>query len=89
MVNDGSKRRTDPASTAGTWLAERGFGWLAEAAGGTLRPLAPLLAQLLWVAQPGLALLGQRQATGALAEWLENPDGSPERFPPSQRPEGR
>lgn len=35
-----------------------------------LEPLGPLAAQLLWIGQPVLAALGQREAAGELAERL-------------------
>ena len=79
--------RSHLVDTAGIWLTDSGFGWLADAAGSAARPLAPLLAQLLWIAQPGLALFGQGQATGALAELLDSPGGLPGHPPPSHQPE--
>ena len=40
-----------------------------------IEPIAPLLAQGLWVAQPLAGLWDGRRAVGDLAEWLEAPDG--------------
>jgi hypothetical protein len=43
-----------------------------------LEPLGPLGAQLIWVAQPAVHLMGRdlwRDALTALAEALEEPDG--------------
>jgi hypothetical protein len=39
------------------------------------QPLALLAAQLLWIAQPTLGLLGSRRRLGRLAELLERPAG--------------
>jgi hypothetical protein len=58
-----------------------GLGDVASAVMEALQPLAPLAAQVLWVAQPTFSLIGRGVAVGALAEMLENPGGgSGERF---------
>ena len=41
----------------------------------TLEPLGPLGAQVLWVLQPVLGLLGWRHAVREIAEALEKPGG--------------
>ena len=40
-----------------------------------MEPLAPVLAQGLWIAQPLAGLWNGRQALGELAQLLEAPDG--------------
>ncbi len=40
-----------------------------------LEPLGPLGAQLIWVAQPALRLLGAGESLGQLAQALEEPGG--------------
>jgi hypothetical protein len=40
-----------------------------------LEPIAPIAAQLLWVAQPFAAMWGFRSAVRDLADILETPDG--------------
>jgi hypothetical protein len=60
------------------WIQEakaRGWGgWLAVVL-DIAEPLGPLSAQLLWLAQPALGLLVDREGIGALAQTLEEPDG--------------
>ncbi len=87
MVDHGSKGRIFLADSTGFWLADNDLGWLVEVTGSAMRPLAPLLAQLLWIAQPGLALFGQGQATGTLAELLDSRGGLPGHPPPFHQPE--
>ena len=59
----------------GARLGDSGLGGIAGAFALALRPVGPVLAQVLWVAQPGLGLLGQGEAVGALAELLADPAG--------------
>lgn len=40
-----------------------------------IEPIAPALAQCLWVAQPLAGLWNGAKAVQDLAEWLEEPDG--------------
>jgi hypothetical protein len=60
---------------------QAGLAGVAEALREGLRPLAPLAAQVLWVAQPSFALFGEADAISALADLLEHPepalDGTP------------
>jgi hypothetical protein len=53
---------------------QAGLGDVSSAVMEALQPLAPLAAQLLWVAQPTFGLIGRGAAIGALAEMLEHPD---------------
>ena len=55
---------------------QAGLGGVSRAVVEALQPLAPLAAQLLWVAQPTFGLLGRGAAIGVLAEMLEHPVGS-------------
>jgi hypothetical protein len=55
---------------------QAGLGGVSRAVVEALQPLAPLAAQLLWVAQPTLSLFGRGEAVGVLAEMLENPGGA-------------
>jgi hypothetical protein len=64
-------------SLAQNWqhlLADAGLGEIAHSVGYALRPLAPLAAQILWVVQPGFAILGHSEAVGALAALLDEPE---------------
>jgi hypothetical protein len=54
---------------------QAGLGGLSRGVMDALQPLAPLAAQVLWVAQPTLSLFGRGEAVGVLAEMLENPGG--------------
>lgn len=40
-----------------------------------MEPIAPLLAQMLWVAQPTAGLFGSTSSLAQLAETLETPEG--------------
>lgn len=58
------------------WQHEAADAGLSDVLGALqmgLRPLAPLAAQVLWVAQPTFALFGEADAITALAELLEDP----------------
>jgi hypothetical protein len=59
----------------GAWLHRAGLDGLASALLDALDPLAPLGAQVLYIAQPTLSLFGSRQAAGDLAHILETPGG--------------
>jgi hypothetical protein len=54
-----------------------GMGGIVALFRDSLRPLSPLLAQLLWVAQPTMSLFGESDSTASLALLLET-DGDPE-----------
>jgi hypothetical protein len=54
-----------------------GMGGILALFRDSLRPLTPLLAQLLWVAQPTMSLFGERDSTASLALLLES-DEAPE-----------
>ena len=54
---------------------QRGYGPAIRILLDAIEPLAPLLAQGLWVAQPLAGLWGQSGALQQLAETLENPEG--------------
>ncbi|HEC24124.1 MAG TPA: hypothetical protein ENI95_14525 [Chloroflexi bacterium] len=76
-MNEKSHWRTRWLELAHTWeerLSEAGLLGVARPLSEALRPLAPLLAQFLWIAQPAFGLFGQAGAVGALAELLEEPD---------------
>ena len=51
-------------------LEAAGLGGLWGALRDGLKPLGPLAAQLIWFAQPGLALFGQSDPAGDLAALL-------------------
>jgi hypothetical protein len=62
-------------------VEQAGLGDVSSAVMEALQPLAPLAAQLLWVAQPTFGLIGRGTAIGALAEMLEHPgEGSARSF---------
>lgn len=64
-------------SLAQSWqhlLIDAGLEEIAHSVGYALRPLAPLAAQILWVVQPGFAILGHSEAVGALAALLDEPE---------------
>jgi hypothetical protein len=56
-------------------LADAGLDGIAQAFALALRPLGPVVAQVLWFAQPGLGLIGQAEAASALADLLDDPAG--------------
>lgn len=57
-------------------IRARGWGDAFSAALDVLQPLAPLGAQLLWVAQPAAGLIGGwGEMIGTLARTLEEPGG--------------
>ncbi|MCC6904890.1 MAG: hypothetical protein IT326_03540 [Anaerolineae bacterium] len=58
---------------AGVMLERAGLGAFAGAFGLAFRPLAPLVAQMIWVAQPASGLFGYGDAFQALALLLEAP----------------
>lgn len=55
------------------YLRRRGWGGPAQVLLEVLRPFAFVGGQLLWMAQPTLALLWSRQTVGQMAELLEEP----------------
>jgi hypothetical protein len=60
------------------WLEQaraRGLDGALRVALDVLAPFGPLGAQLIWVAQPALGLLGLGQAAAHLAGALEEPGG--------------
>jgi len=70
---------------------QAGLGDISSAVMEALQPLAPLAAQLLWVAQPTFGLIGRGAAIGALAEMLEHPgEGSagPDGARPNEKRDG-
>ncbi len=54
---------------------ERGWGDVMESALEMVEPVAPVLAQLLWVVQPTAALFGSTDELTQFAEALETPEG--------------
>jgi hypothetical protein len=56
------------------WQGKASGDWLALAL-DTLEPLAPLSAQLMWVAQPALGWALEPQQWQSLARALETPEG--------------
>ncbi|MCA9913538.1 MAG: hypothetical protein KC496_09325 [Anaerolineae bacterium] len=60
------------------WIAaaqRRGLGAFLLSALDVAEPIAPVLAQALWVMQPTVGLFGGASALAQLAETLEAPDG--------------
>jgi hypothetical protein len=64
---------------------QAGLGGVSRAMMEALQPLAPLAAQLLWVAQPTFSLFGRGAAIGVLAEMLEGPAGGADWFENQER----
>lgn len=54
---------------------QRGYGQVIDVLLDVIEPIAPIIAQGLWVAQPLAGLWGQSNALQLLAETLEDPDG--------------
>jgi len=54
---------------------QRGYAPVIEVLLDAITPIAPIIAQGLWVAQPLAGLLGHSHALQHLAETLEDPDG--------------
>lgn len=76
MISDeGHERWIRRARTWQDRLADLGLESLIDALANVARPLAPLAAQVLWVAQPALGALhgGLSQEAGDLAELLHDP----------------
>jgi hypothetical protein len=76
-MSEGTKWRHHWQRRVQQWEAqagEVGLSGIYDALHHTFRPLAPLAAQLLWVAQPTLSLFGEAESIGALADLLEHPD---------------
>jgi len=67
----------DPGAVLGARLASRlrrlGLAGIASAILEAGAPLAPLIGQLLYVAQPTLGLFLPRRAIGDWAKWLDQP----------------
>ncbi len=75
MDEETNRRGSHGAGIVQRWehrLDEAGLGEVGRALAWAMRPLAPLAAQLVWIAQPGLGLLGEYESAGALAEWLDD-----------------
>ena len=54
---------------------QRGYGQVIEVLLDAIAPIAPIIAQGLWIVQPLAGLWGQSNALQRLAETLEDPDG--------------
>lgn len=54
-------------------LAQAGLGDVAHTLKEAFTPLAPLVAQCLWLTQPVFGLFGQYQDAGEMAEFLYDP----------------
>ena len=77
MSTEGNRWRTRWVEWMQAWEAraqDAGLAGLVESLRDGLQPLAPLAAQVLWVAQPTAALFGEADAVGALADLLEHPE---------------
>jgi hypothetical protein len=73
--------------TLQTWedrIEAAGLGGITRAILDAAQPLIPLLAQLIWFAQPVFGMIGQDESVGILAEMLYSPD----EFRQSQKKEG-
>ena len=70
MDSQADQRREQIAERWSHRLEDAGLGGLWGALRDGLKPLAPLAAQLIWFAQPGLALFGQSDPAGELAALL-------------------
>ncbi len=67
-----------PNDSKHPWIAaaqRRGLGAFVHSALDVAEPIAPILAQVLWVMQPTVGLFGGASALAQLAETLEMPDG--------------
>ncbi len=74
-VGNGHSRWAERATRWHRRLAELGLDGLLVALGQALRPVGPLAAQVLWVAQPTLSIFSTSLSrdTGALADLLYDP----------------
>jgi hypothetical protein len=91
MLNDSLDWQERWHTLARNWqqrAEQAGLGDVSSAVMEALQPLAPLAAQLLWVAQPTFGLIGRGAAIGALAEMLEHPGEGGAR-PDEKTDEGR
>ena len=70
MDSQADIRREQIAERWSQRLEAAGLGGLWGAVREGLKPLGPLAAQLIWFAQPGLALFGQSDPAGDLAALL-------------------
>jgi len=70
MDSQADIRREQIAERWSQRLEAAGLGGLWGAMRVGLKPLGPLAAQLIWFAQPGLALFGQSGPAGDLAALL-------------------
>jgi hypothetical protein len=73
--NEGYKRWLERAETWRNQLADIGLDGLVASLAEAVRPLGPLAAQVLWVAQPTLGALDRTlsQEAGVLADLLHDP----------------
>jgi hypothetical protein len=79
MSNEGFDWQDRWLTLAHRWqerAEQAGLGGVSSAVVEALQPLAPLAAQVLWVAQPTFSLIGRGEAVGVLAEMLEYPGGA-------------
>jgi hypothetical protein len=68
----------DKQSQSSDWIdkaKKRGYGQVTYLLLDVIEPIAPLVAQGLWVVQPLAGLWGAGNALQILAETLESPDG--------------
>ena len=68
----------DKQSHMSDWIEkvkQRGYGQWVYVLLDVIEPIAPLVAQGLWVAQPLVGLWDQSDTLQMLAETLEDPDG--------------
>ena len=70
MDSQADQRREQIADRWSQRMEDAGLGGLWGAVRDGLKPLGPLAAQLIWFAQPGLALFGQSDPAGELAALL-------------------
>ena len=76
-MSEGTDWRTRWVGRMQGWEARAdamGLAGLLGALRDGFKPLAPVAAQLLWVAQPTVALFGEADAISALANLLEHPE---------------
>ena len=76
MSNQGTGSRQQWLNRAAAWeqrASDAGLAAVFVSLRDALTPLAPIAAQLLWVAQPTFRLFGEADSIGALADLLEQP----------------
>lgn len=85
------RRWLEWGEAVGQQITQSGLGDVAGALKAAFVPLAPVAAELVWLAQPVFALFGESAAIDALADLLTEPDQGNRHLVSGQSdlPEGR